>query len=227
MHYERKLDFPDDWFEQETAFCKDNGKYYPAVKFKISANVWWKRFIGYSGNHKANFLGAYKGMNWSPPGMKVNEGDQIWITEGIFNAGSLYQNGIKAIACLSCNNIPTKFIETHKEMGIIWVLGLDNDPINKNTGKNAGLEATKNFRRHLIDLGENVKITFTHTNKDWNDIHRKDGINEETIEKSFWRGKLMTAKNEVARNRNSDPIVEIFWREYKHHLRDLSSLLLQ
>jgi hypothetical protein len=195
LHYDRKLDFPDTWFEQETALCKDNQKHYPTVRFQIAPKVKWERFIGYSGKHKANFLGKYKGLAWVPPGMKVKKGDQIWILEGIFNAGSLYQHKLKAIAGLSSNNIPTQFIEKHKGKDIKWVVGMDNDPVNENTGKNAGLEAAKKFADYLKELGERVEIAFTPEKIDWNDLHRKGKINEEAIEKAFWRGNLLSAKN--------------------------------
>ena len=187
------------WFTQESAYCKSDERYYPTVRFYLDkqANIYWERFIDCNQKHKANFHGKYKGMGWVPPGLDLSicSKHQVWIVEGVFDAISLCQNWVPAIATMSSNNIPDLVLEEFKGKEIEWVIGFDNDPVNPNTGKSAGIEAAKRLKQILDEMGESCRVAFPPYRKDWNDLHREKALTPETIEKAFWRGNLLLASS--------------------------------
>ncbi len=137
-----------------------------------------------------------------PPDLEFEREMEVWIAEGVFDAAALRENGLAAISAMSSNNIPTAVIEEKKDLEITWVIALNNDPINANTGKNAGLEAAKKMKATIADeMRQKTKIALPPTGMDWNDLHGKGRLDADTIDEAFWRGRLLTAENAVAYGR--------------------------
>lgn len=138
---------------------------------------------------KANFKGSHQGMAWIPPGMQINDGDEIWIVEACIDAIALYLNGIKAIASLSCVNHPHKVLEEHKDKDVTWVWALDND--------NAGKRYTK---KHVLKMeadGYNVTAAQVPAKSkcDWNDLHKQNALDDKDISNYKYHGELLIAKS--------------------------------
>ncbi len=187
------------WYSQESAKCKSDGSYYPTVRFYLDKEkgVFWERFIDCYQKHKANFLGLYKGMAWIPPNLdlKTCAGHQVWIVEGIFDALSLLQNWVPAIATMSSNNIPSQVLENYRDLDIEWIVGFDNDPITPKSKKRAGLEAAKRLIQVIKDMGEAVLPAFPPYKKDWNDLHRAKALTPDALKESLWRGRKFFASS--------------------------------
>lgn len=189
----------DGWYSQEAARCDSDNQFYPTVRFGIdrSNNISWERLIDCRQKHKANFIGKYGGLAWIPSDLDLElcGRQQVWIVEGIFDAISLLQSGILAIATLSTNNFPTTIFERCKGCKIEWVIAFDNDPVHPRTGKNAGLEAARKFAKKLDELGESYKVAFPPAGKDWNDLFRSRELSNGSMEDAFRRGKLLFASS--------------------------------
>ncbi|OQX71067.1 hypothetical protein B6D52_02720 [Candidatus Parcubacteria bacterium 4484_255] len=69
----------------------------------------------------------------------IEKGQKVYITEGVFDAMMLEQNGYKAIGILGVNNFKSDYVDLFK--GLDVVLALDNDE----TGKRATNELAKMF----------------------------------------------------------------------------------
>lgn len=116
------------------AFVKD-GMGSATVRFSLSCGATWERIIDQPqrfGKQKANIRGSYVGHWWVPPFINLQEVNEIWITEGIFNALSLCQAGLPAVATLSSNNYPLAALDTlAKELGekprprLVWAFDGD------------------------------------------------------------------------------------------------------
>ncbi|EAA1889286.1 toprim domain-containing protein, partial [Salmonella enterica] len=101
----------------------------------LSCGAMWERIIDQPqrfGKQKANIKGSYVGHWWVPPFINLLEVNEIWITEGIFNALSLCQAGLPAVATLSSNNYPLAALDTlAKELGekprprLVWAFDGD------------------------------------------------------------------------------------------------------
>ena len=61
------------------------------VRFTLANGKKWERIIDEPERfaQKANFIGSYAGYWWALPGMDFSKADNIFITEGIFNAMAL------------------------------------------------------------------------------------------------------------------------------------------
>ncbi len=165
-------------------------EYYPAVKVIISQQCYWLRIINAedvrrSGN-KSKIIGDYRSNGWVPPGMEIKEGDEIWITEGIFKSMAFLHiknddgSPMKSIAALSSSNLPRDIIQANKNKAVVWILAADND--------NAGIKAAVKFKNEIEDLGEICRIAFPQKGEDWDDVYRDGRLTESYIQDSYYRG---------------------------------------
>lgn len=138
---------------------------------------------------KQNFKGPHRGLWWQPPGMQINDGDEIWITEAVIDSISLFVNGIKSVAILSCSNYPDKALANHKGKNITWVWALDNDKAGKN--------ATKRGVKKMQDDGYHVTAVqvAAKSKKDWNDLHQSRQLSDKDIDSYRYYGSLLIAND--------------------------------
>lgn len=183
---------------RQGAFARD-GLGTATVRFTLSNGSKWERFIDEPerfGKQKANFIGAYAGHWWEPPGMDLREADNIWITEGIFNAMSLVQSGQFAVATLSSNNYPSVLLamlaeaipEPDKRPRLIWAF--DND--------RAGRSHITKFAQRAETDGWKVSAALPSENAgklDWNDLLMRERLLPEHIKRYRHYGRLLLAKS--------------------------------
>jgi len=136
---------------------------------------------------RAHFKGSYRGLWWMPPGMTIEDGDEVWIVEACIDAASLYLAGTKAVAALSCSNYPGKSLTEHEAKNVKWVWALDNDkagrkyaPRHIETMKEAGFE---DVFCALIPQKDGRK-------KDFNDAYKIDGLKASDLKKFKYEGAL-------------------------------------
>ena len=78
--------------------------------------------------------------------VEAEEGQKVYITEGVFDAMMLEQNGYSAVGILGVNNFKQDYISLFKKFKV--VLALDNDE--------AGKEATKRLAKMFYEQGQRV-----------------------------------------------------------------------
>ncbi|MNZ67534.1 hypothetical protein D3C78_857880 [compost metagenome] len=95
----------------QESFARD-GMGSATVRFTLANGKKWERIIDEPERfeQKANFIGSYAGYWWQLPRMDLRKADKIFITEGIFNAMSVVQAGLYAVATLSSNNYPSMLL---------------------------------------------------------------------------------------------------------------------
>lgn len=179
------------------AFAKDNmGS--ATVKFKLACGATWERIIDQPqrfGKQKANIRGSYVGHWWVPPSVNLLEVNEIWITEGIFNALSLCQAGLPAVATLSSNNYPLAALDTlAKELGekprprLIWAFD----------GDKAGTKHTLAFAARSEEAGWKVRAAQpvkSSSSLDWNDLLLRGRFSKSDIKNYRYYGDLLLAKS--------------------------------
>lgn len=86
------------------------------VRFPVGES-WWERIIDRAGrfDRKAHFQrgGSWKGHCWMPNGTSLEslaKADDIWITEGVFDATALAQVGLDAVSNMSTGPWPEHFL---------------------------------------------------------------------------------------------------------------------
>ncbi len=138
---------------------------------------------------KQNFKGAHRGLWWQPPGMTIEKGDEVWITEAVIDSISLYMVGIKSVAILSCSNYPETRLNEFKNQVIDWVIALDNDK--------AGKTATRKFAKRMSETGFNVSAAQAPAKdkRDWNDLYCDNKLTENDLETYLYHGKLLIASD--------------------------------
>ena len=194
------------WYEQGNFWHPDANQGTATVRFNLDEQktIYMERFVeqvtitdkesGEKVKRKANFKGSHRGLWWQPPGMVINENDEIWLVEACLDAIALQLNGIKAVAILSCVNYPEKMLEQYKGQNITWVVALDNDKAgrtyttnSKKTGHVDKLRAA-NFTATAAQVPGNKKI-------DWNDLHQRKRLTDKDINEYFYQGDLLLAKS--------------------------------
>ncbi len=169
-----------------------------------AAGILMERFVetvrvtdddGDSEERKANFEGRHKGLWWAPPGMTVEDGDEIWLVEGCLDAIALHLHGIKAAATLSCGNYPDKALEAHKGKDITLVWALDADP--------AGLHSMRKHVKTARVAGFECKAAIIpqkgRAKTDWNDLHLAGRLEETDVEEYRYQGDLLLAESAKAK----------------------------
>ncbi|MEH6649961.1 MAG: toprim domain-containing protein [Motiliproteus sp.] len=190
------------WYEQGAVRTKA-GDFADTVRFYLFGghDTYWERIVdtqmAKKAGKKANFGGKrqpdgslYKNQCWQPPRQTIDQGDWIWITEGIFKAIALIHckrdgKQVKAVSPLSTNNLPRDLISANRDKGITWVLAFDNDK--------AGIEANRKYKAEIEKLGQRVVVAITVGDADWDDELRNKRLNEDYLNLSLWRGQLAVA----------------------------------
>lgn len=183
------------WYTQEIWYKNDAGS--ATVRFSLDSGVWWERIIDRPErfDRKANFHGSYAGLWWAPPGLDLSNVKQIWITEGIFDAISLYQNGVAAVSVMTAGNYPDKALKAlaeryaHKPLPrLVWAL--DN-------GK-AGESAILRHVRRSRDQGWQSSAALPSSGEsaaDWNDLHLTGKLTERHRKTYRYYGDLLLVDN--------------------------------
>jgi hypothetical protein len=200
-------------FSQGSVNSKEDGKFYTTLEMKAAPNSTFHRLIDYSGKNKTRLFGSYKGEVWKPDVLDFNQ--PIWIVEGIFDAISLNQSGLQAIATLSSSHLPEKF---YKDSAICEcdeiIIAFDGDEAGKKaTDKHRKFfdsyneqedspdcneeKSTTNLgegldeQTNISECSENKRQTFCYTvaippfRKDWNDLLLEGELDEEQVSKTI------------------------------------------
>ncbi|EEX0354188.1 bifunctional DNA primase/helicase, partial [Escherichia coli] len=190
--------------------CYAQENYYDArrdigsatVRFPLADGVWWERIVDRPqrfGDRKANFHGAYSGLWWQLPTLKLEEQQEIWLVEGIFDAIALHHHGIAAVSLMTCNNYPAQalsqlaalFVDKKRPL-LVWAL--DNDK--------AGMSYTRRWVKRSRDEGWSAAAAQTPHSRsklDWNDLHQRDRLNPELVKKYRYYGSLLIATSPAAK----------------------------
>lgn len=183
-------------YKQGQVKIKD-GSLAEAVQFNLCGGHWSRlidqKSIKANDNRKAmiDYGLRYQGSGWITPNTQFKDGETIYIVEGIFHAIAFYLMGYCAIAAISCNNLPTDFIQTHKDKDITWVLAYDNDE--------AGRKFILKYYPQLKEQGFEVRVAITEGKADWDDVYKAGNLDESYIEKSLYRGRLLTANSKESK----------------------------
>lgn len=182
------------------------------VCFTLPGGARWERIIDRPErfDRKAHFTGSYKGVWWSLPGQDLAAAKEIWLTEGIFDALSLAQNGITAVSLMSCHNYPHVSLHalrealSGKEMPLlVWALD------NGQAGERAMLKFTERSRAAGWSATA-ARTSEGHGKYDWNDVHIKGRLTSADISRYKYYGSLLLAKSA------SDKALLIFGRTERH-----------
>jgi hypothetical protein len=174
------------------------------VRFPLPGGGYWERLIDRParfGKKKArfNFGSKHAGHWWTPPGLDLSTGDEVWIVEGIFDAIALWLHGVPAVAALTCNNYPNHALDalakacgTHRPT-LVWAL--DTDGTNDD---GAGQTYIRKWVRQARKQGWDCKaaqIPQTSRGKiDWNDLHQRDRLDADYRDQYLHEGALLIAR---------------------------------
>lgn len=137
------------------------------VMFQVADGVYNGRiFNPPHGEGKTHNKGSTSGVFWKHPEKRYIRGLEIFVTEGIINALSLWEIGFQAIAVLSAGQDPAK-VNLSEFSDSSLVLAFDNDK--------AGHQALKKWKEHFPDARALLP-----KNGDWNDfiLSHRDGAKE-------------------------------------------------
>ena len=188
-----------DWFHQGSRPLPNSKRNAPTVRFALWGNHYWERLINASDireflkvgqKKKAHFSYGieYKGKCWQPPKQNLQEGDTVYIVEGIFHAIALYLVGQKAVAAFSCNNLPRELINANAGRGITWLLGYDND------FKGQGTDAALKYRDELRTKGEACDLVLCPQGVDWDDVFKNGKLTQSYLDDCLHRGRVFGAE---------------------------------
>jgi hypothetical protein len=223
-------------YRQEWYRDPDNGNTSASVRFTLPGGAQWERLIDRPqrfGKMKARFLpgNTYSGEAWLPPSLdeeKLTTAKEIWIVEGIFDAIALDHHGITAVAAMSCNNYPSKFIERVREActragnslpTLVWALDGDDAGreyaqrwVKRAREKKAGQPV---FTCDAATIEQNGR-----SKKDWSDLHLANQLDEDHVKRYRYDGSLLIARSaaDKARLMYSHTGLSTFFYEYAHSL---------
>lgn len=189
-------------YVQENFYHHDLRAGSATVRF-FMADGYWERLIDKPErfDRKAHIKKGWSanGSWWCPPNIDLLKAEEIWLTEGIFDAIALWQNGVTAVATISSNYYPNHALQALAEQCrtqdrprplLVWAM--DNDP--------AGHKAIEKWlARSTADGWESSAAQAPHRpdgkSQDWNDLHLKGRLGEKDIEKYRYYGRLLIARN--------------------------------
>lgn len=183
---------------QQGQMLLPGGGYAETVRFYMpNSTDFWERVINErdvrllrkNGKDKARIVFAYSGTHWQLPAQTYEDGDVVYITEGIFHAIAFCQAGYKAVASFSTSNLPRQLIQTHKDKKITWRLAFDGDE--------AGIKAHKKYAAELKKLGVKWEVVLPPARRDWDELFRDEKLNDETLKECLYRGRLLMAESVV------------------------------
>ncbi|RLV60409.1 bifunctional DNA primase/helicase [Parashewanella curva] len=188
-----------DWYQQGSYTDKTTGFSSSTVKFTLTNGTTWERLIDKPerfGSKKAIFKGKYQGEWWQAPNFCVDTLPQeLWLTEGIFDAIALIHSGLTAVSTMSCNNFPEKALQ-HLE---VLLAGKPKPTLvfAFDTG-NAGESFTQKFVDRARELGWQATAAQPYTAKiklDWNELLLREKLTAEHLEHYRHLGKLLIARS--------------------------------
>lgn len=197
----------------QESFYKEGIGGSATVRFAVDPvnipGVYWERIIDQPhrfGKRKATFRGQYGGWWWQLPGAplaSLKGGDQLWISEGIFDAIALQHAGQHAVSCLSTNNYPAKALEklrTDIEAAqadaevvelptLVWAFDADK----------AGSSFARKSAERAAGDGWPVAMAQPTQSRwsrkaDWNDLHAAGKLTPELLDEYLYNGSLALAK---------------------------------
>jgi hypothetical protein len=174
------------------------------VRFALPGGGWWERLIDKPqrfGDMKARFAKgkSYAGEAWVHPADTIPDlagAKEVWIAEGVFDAASLRQHGVAAVAAMSSGNYPEKFLaylaRAAAEAGVPrprLIFALDSDKAGR-----AGIRRMVALARDAgWDVGAAQIPQPDRGKTDWNDLHLKDRLSAKDIDDALWRGAMLLA----------------------------------
>ena len=201
-------------YSQET-FYKEGIGGSATVRFQVdpvnAPGVYWERIIDQPhrfGKRKATFRGQYGGWWWSHPNARLQDlraGDQLWITEGVFDAIAMQHAGKPAVSTLSTNNYPEKALQQLREAitaaqpdadltaielpTLVWAFDAD---------KAGSTFARKSAERSAADgwpvaMAQPTQSRWSRK-ADWNDLWASGKLTPELIDEYLYNGSLAMAK---------------------------------
>ena len=184
------------WYSQESYWdgAKQIGS--ATVRFPLPGVGYWERIIDRPqrfGKRKATFNGSYGGTWWSAPDADLTQADEIWITEGIFDAIGLMHAGITAVSALTCSNYPAAALQALAEAR---PLGRPRLVFAFDTGR-AGEDFTRKFVERATREGWEATAAQPPVGRsklDWNDLWQRRELGEKDIETYRYFGALLLAR---------------------------------
>ena len=192
-------------YSQETFKDQNRNITSATVRFQLSTSstIYWQRLIDQPerfGGDKARFsYGAdSKGHWWVYPQLNLASVTELWITEGIFDAIALNQNGIPAVSAMSSNNYPSIGLEQLKADCLaadrdlpILVWAFDNDKAGRKGIDRNHAQAQQDGWTSTAALPPTKPMG----SLDWNDLHERGELATEQLNTYRYYGKLQTANN--------------------------------
>ncbi|WP_312156296.1 toprim domain-containing protein [Lelliottia nimipressuralis] len=185
-------------YKQASFVDSETGMGSATVRFTLTNGKHWERIIDEPERfgQKANFIGPYAGYWWEPPAADLVNANNIFITEGIFDALSWVQSGNCAVATLSCKNYPSMLLDKlakaipdiSKRPRLIWAFDDDH----------AGRSHIIKFARRAAEEGWKVSAALPSENggiRDWNDLLQMGRLTPDLIIKYRYYGKLLLAES--------------------------------
>lgn len=190
-----ELDKVRGWYSQENYWNPELQLGSATVRFALPGIGYWERLIDRPqrfGKRKATFRGSYQGTWWQAPGQVFTGVEEIWITEGVFDAIALLHAGITAVSTLSCNNYPEAALTALAEQ---IPLGRPRLVFAFDAGA-AGEGFTKKFVKRAIEQGWQASAAQPPKGRrkyDWNELHQLGRLEAPDIEDYRHFGALLLA----------------------------------
>ena len=207
-----RLELIEGWFSQETFWSRDANAGSATVRFPLAKGGYWERLIDRPerfGKQKARFAPgeSYRGVWWCPPSVDLQEVNELYIVEGIFDAIALLHHDMPAVSMMSAAPFPEESLRelvkarTAAELPLpklIWAL--DNEPYAR-----ACIRKWVPQARALGFTCIAVQIPQHGKKLDWNDLHQRwafiddDEQRAERIDKDMdaarYQGALLIAES--------------------------------
>lgn len=187
-------------YTQESFFDNQINQGTATVRFNLPNDGFWERLIDKADRFtkKANIKYGYKiNGNWWQHPKNPKFVQELWITEGIFDACALSEHGLHTVSTISCVNFPENALfnlksEYDKNRRVLpkLVIAYDND--------NAGRRYTLDFIAKAEKMGFKCVSAQPPYDKykklDWNDLHEMGLLTPNHIKQYRYYGDLLTAK---------------------------------
>lgn len=202
-------------YTQDSYFDRKLNAGSATVRFAMPDDGFWERIIDRPhrfGKKKANFKYgySYKGKAWHHPALSFDDlarADEIWVTEGIFDALALSEafeqerTGARCAAAMSTNNYPAEWlghladavakISTHALRPTL-VFAFDVGPAGVRAARDGVEKARENgWRARAAQVrpdGEGSKL-------DWNDLLKRRKLAATDLETYLENGDITIAEN--------------------------------